>query len=160
MPANYSLSGGTYSRPRRNACGHGLGRRRHRGSSSPDGYHADVSEDQFLFPDDEQSSPVVNASNTAAGEPISAAQQPAPNWQIDMIRRALDAQQLQGMEERRATVEAILGRSVNSLRELTADEVRSLLHALAESSRGTSGSPAAASSSWDDREHDTWIDRL
>lgn len=130
------------------------------GSRLSGGYDAEVSIDQSLFPNDEPSSFSSDSGGAALDVPSADSPSAAPNWQIDMIRRALDAQELRSMADRQAAVESAVGRPVTSLRDLTADEARSLLHTLAESRQRTSASTPAASSSWDDRDHDTWIDRL
>jgi hypothetical protein len=80
-----------------------------------------------------------------------------PAWQVDSLRAAFDKTGLTGQDERKKTVEQILGRTVAALRELThaeAGQVRDALHAqmTAADDRGDSA--------WDQRDEDTWIDRL
>ncbi|MFT4010663.1 MAG: hypothetical protein QM655_11555 [Nocardioidaceae bacterium] len=60
------------------------------------------------------------------------------------------------MEERKALIETEVGRPVASLRALTHEEALRLL-----SKMGQQGPvKPRVSSSWDEREEDTWIDRL
>lgn len=57
------------------------------------------------------------------------------------------------MLERQNAVEAIVGRQIACLRELTPAEATKVLEAFSVKRDRTS-------SSWDGREEDTWIDRL
>lgn len=83
---------------------------------------------------------------------------PAPiaDWQVDLLRKALDAQGLTTMADRQQAIEAAAGRSVESLRALTHDEGLQVLSRLG--SQPTAG--RTERSAWDDREEDTWIDRI
>ena len=111
-------------------------------SSRVDPMTGDVS----LFGDDEPAAPPAQMSAPA----------PIADWQVDLLRKALDARGLMAMEDRRQAVESAAGRKVESLRSLTRDEGMQVLSRL--------GQPASAArsetSQWDDREEDTWIDRL
>ncbi len=77
-----------------------------------------------------------------------------PGWQVEQLRAAFDRRGIDSMEERRALVTRVAGREVESLRDLTSREARVIAEALVDrvADPGTS--------SWDDREDDTWIDRL
>lgn len=82
---------------------------------------------------------------------------PAPiaTWQVDLLRKTLDARGLTEMTDRQQTIEQYAGRPVASLRELTSEEAINILAKLAEQR------PAAGTGSlWDQRDEDTWIDRL
>lgn len=87
----------------------------------------------------------------AAHEP-----QPVSDWQVNLLRKALDARGLTSMAERRAAIESAAGRDVSSLRALTQEEALRILSRFGQEppKRSSSGSV------WDDREEDTWIDRL
>lgn len=89
---------------------------------------------------------------------LPAAPRPSPvaDWQVDLLRKALDAQGLTGMAERRSAVEKAVGRQVESLRQLSSEEALSALSKLG----GSSSASRPTTSAWDDREVDTWIDRL
>ena len=91
-------------------------------------------------------------------EPERPKDQPPPisDWQVDLLRKALDARGLTEMADRQKAIEAAAGRAVESLRTLTQEEALEVL------SRLGSESPTrrSATSSWDDRDEDTWIDRL
>lgn len=81
---------------------------------------------------------------------------PVADWQVDLLRKALDARGLTQMADRQQAIQAAAGRSVNSLRDLSHDEALSVLSRLGKA-------PAASESgksAWDDRGEDTWIDRL
>ena len=117
--------------------------------SSPRGFLRSlehVSDDPPLFGDDEPSEPA----------PLFRPETPIAEWQVELLRRALDARGLTDMSDRRQQIEDLAGRPVASLRELTADEAMTVLAALGRTP------PAArpSGSSWDDRDEDTWIDRL
>jgi DNA polymerase-3 subunit epsilon len=60
------------------------------------------------------------------------------------------------MAERQQAIESAAGRAVDSLRSLTSEEALRVLSALGQ--QRTPGQDAG--SAWDDREEDTWIDRL
>ena len=84
-----------------------------------------------------------------------AAPRPVADWQVDLLRKALDAQGLTGMTERRSAVEKAVGRQVESLRQLSSEEALRALSKL-----GSSSASRATTSAWDDRDEDTWIDKL
>ncbi|KQP66909.1 hypothetical protein ASF47_04170 [Nocardioides sp. Leaf285] len=81
---------------------------------------------------------------------------PIADWQIDLLRKALDARGLTTMSERQSAIEAAAGRRVESLRTLTHDEGLHVLSRLAQAP----ASGRVGKSAWDDRDEDTWIDRL
>lgn len=94
-------------------------------------------------------------------EPASEQVQAAPveariaDWLVDSLREALTARGLTTMGERQEAIEVAVGRPVDALRSLTRAEALqalSQLAALAQQTRSTSR--------WDDRDEDTWIDRL
>lgn len=104
-----------------------------------------MSDNPSLFGDEE---PTVPRTQVSAPAPI-------PDWQIGLLRKALDARGLTSMSERQRAIEAAAGRSVESLRALTHEEGLRVLSHL-----GQQGGVRAGKSAWDDREEDTWIDRL
>lgn len=99
-----------------------------------------------LFGDDEP-------ADQESTQPVPAQ---AADWQVDLLRKALDTRGLTSMEDRRVAIEAAAGRAVESLRSLTRDEAFSVLSALGRANLGTN----VRRSRWDEREEDTWIDRL
>ena len=105
-----------------------------------------VSGDLSLFGDDKPIEPVIVAS---IGAPIA-------EWQVDLLRRALDARGLTTMPERQAAIEAAAERSVESLCALTNEEALRVLSRLGQAS----APQQRPTSTWDDRDEDTWIDRL
>lgn len=102
--------------------------------------------DLSLFGDDE---PVRPAPPPAEPTPVAA-------WQIDLLRKALDARGLHSMDDRQRLIEASVGRPVSSLRALTHEEAMRALARLGESAP----QKALGASAWDERDEDTWIDRL
>jgi len=102
-----------------------------------------------LFGDDTGPEPARPASQPASADTVA-------DWQVSQLRSALDATGLTAMEDRQALVVELLGRSVSSLRDLTSAEARQLAEGFA--ARKNAGTQRG--SSWDDREEDTWIDRL
>lgn len=86
-----------------------------------------------------------------------AAEQRVAAWQIEQVRSALDTLGATKMSERQGIVEEIVGHPITALRELTYDEVRPLLEGL---HARKAASPTSSSSAWDERDEDTWIDRL
>lgn len=60
------------------------------------------------------------------------------------------------MEHRKAAIQLAAGRAVESLRALTHDEALRVLSKLGQTPAKTDTSRSA----WDEREEDTWIDRL
>lgn len=106
--------------------------------------------DDGLFADLGPSRSAPAASNSAENAGSLA------DWQITQLRESLAKSGAQSMAERQRLVEEIVGRPVPALRELTIPEARKLLESLAARRQSAAG----AGSSWDDRDGDTWIDRL
>ena len=102
--------------------------------------------DDALFPDP-QPAHVPEPPQTSEG---------LPDWQLKSMRKLLDDLGLASTADRQSVVEGLVGRSVSSLRDLTFVEANQVLDALV--ARKKSGE--VASSAWDRREGDTWIDRL
>jgi hypothetical protein len=105
-----------------------------------------VSDDLSLFGDDAPSVPVKPAPTLTT----------IADWQIDLLRKALDARGLVTMADRQHAVESAAGRAVESLRALTHDEAMRVLTQLGQAP----ASDRRTTSAWDDRDEDTWIDRL
>lgn len=82
--------------------------------------------------------------------------EPIATWQVDLLRRVLDARGVTEMSERRAVIEQHASREIESLKTLTYDEGVRVLAALGEQS----SSRASSGSAWDERDGDTWIDRI
>ena len=112
-----------------------------------DTYAVLMSDDLFLFGD--EPAPSIGS---AAPAPTEA---PIADWQVDLVRKVLDAQGLRSMAERQQAIEAVVGRPVESLRALTHEEA---LHVVEE--LGKSSASPRPTSAWDERDESTWIDRL
>ncbi|MGY1621044.1 hypothetical protein ACI789_02460 [Geodermatophilus sp. SYSU D00965] len=105
-----------------------------------------MSGDLSLFGDDQPQKPAQSAS----------AEAPIADWLVDSLREALTARGLITMAERQQAIEAAAGRSVDSLRSPTRAEALRALSQLTP----TTASQTRSTSTWDDRDEDTWIDRL
>lgn len=110
------------------------------------GYDRLVSDQESLFGD------VLNDGDGVAAAP--SAPPDLSQWRIDQLRAALDKRGLASVADRKSAVEAIVGRKLTNLRDLTAAESTTVLEAL------SLGRSERATSSWDDRDADTWIDKL
>ena len=88
--------------------------------------------------------------------PVPPAVTPFADWQIDLLRKALGSRGLTTMSERQSAIEPAAHRPVESLRALTHDEGLQVLSRLGQAP--TSG--RVGKSAWDDRDEDTWIERL
>jgi hypothetical protein len=77
--------------------------------------------------------------------------------QISEIRQAFEVAGIQGQQERKALIESVVIREVSGLRDLQALEARRILTRI-ESSQ--SSRPSSGGSAWDNRDEDTWIDKL
>jgi hypothetical protein len=77
--------------------------------------------------------------------------------QIASIRSAFDIAGIADMAERQEVIQSCVIRSISNIRELYSREVRQVLARIegwGRKSESTSGS------AWDNREEDTWIDKL
>ena len=81
---------------------------------------------------------------------------PIADWLVKDIRTALTSRGLTTMAKRQQAIEAIVERPVESLRLLTRAEALRVLSRLAPAS----AQQTRSTSSWDNRDEDTWIDRL
>ena len=105
-----------------------------------------MSDDLSLFGDDEPAVPPMPESTPA----------PIADWQVNLLRKALDARGLTAMADRQQEVARAAERSVPTLRDLTHDEAIRVLNSLGASGR-RSDRPVSL---WESRDEDTWIDRL
>ena len=77
--------------------------------------------------------------------------------QVEALRSAFASAGIDSMDERKAIIESCTIREVANIRELYAKDVRPVLRRI-EERRNYKG--PATGSAWDNREDDTWIDRL
>lgn len=77
--------------------------------------------------------------------------------QVAQLRAAFDAAGISKMGARQEIIESCTIRPVANIRELFARDFRPILKRIEERSRSTG---PAAGSAWDNREEDTWIDKL
>jgi len=77
--------------------------------------------------------------------------------QVQQLRDAFAAAGIDSMDERRAVIESCTVRPVSTIRDLLAKDVRLVLRRIEE--RSLPSKPTSGSA-WDNREEDTWIDKL
>lgn len=91
------------------------------------------------------------------GTTTAQAPLPARSEQVAEIRAAFERAGITGQDQRKEIVDSVTFRSVASLRDLQAVEARRILKVL----KGMQTSkPDRKGSAWDNREEDTWIDKL
>jgi hypothetical protein len=89
------------------------------------------------------------------GQPVPT-EVPIADWLVGDIRTALTARGLTTMAERQQAIEGIVERPVQSLRSLTRAEALRVLSSLTL----TTAPQTSPTSAWNERDEDTWIDRL
>jgi DNA polymerase-3 subunit epsilon len=77
--------------------------------------------------------------------------------QVQKLRDAFTAAGITSMDDRKAIIESCTVREVATIRDLYAKDVRPILRRIEE--RKNYQGPSMGSA-WDNREEDTWIDRL
>lgn len=88
----------------------------------------------------------------------SAFEEPAiTDQQILSIRRAFEEAGISSMEERQQLIESCVVRPVARLRDLQARDVRRVLKRISDQQHRTAPKTGSA---WDNRDEDTWIDKL
>lgn len=95
--------------------------------------------------------------NEPALSPNVLAPVPIKPEQIQAIRDAFENAGVVSQNDRKALIESVVVREVASLRELKAVDVRRILQRIEGLS---SPKPTDIGSAWDNREEDTWIDKL
>ncbi|WP_045730244.1 hypothetical protein [Pseudarthrobacter chlorophenolicus] len=98
----------------------------------------------FDLPEAAHTTPVIEDT------PISPAQ-------IASIRTAFDRAGIASMTERQQVIQSCVIRKISNIREVYSREVRQVLARIEGWGRTTN---AATGSAWDNREEDTWIDKL
>lgn len=82
---------------------------------------------------------------------------PIKEHQVQQIREGLDTAGIIGQEVRQSTIQGYIARQIPSLRDLHAHEAHAIIQRLKQLKNAT---PAKIGSAWDQREEDTWIDKL
>lgn len=93
--------------------------------------------------------------NSAAETPT--VEPPISESQVQRLREAFASAGIHSMEERQSLIESCIIRSVESIRQLRARDVRPILKRIEERAKGPRQTTGSA---WDDREEETWIDKL
>lgn len=89
--------------------------------------------------------------------PMQQAPLPIRPEQVAEIRAAFEAAGISGQAERKALIESVVFRDVASLRELHSIETRRIVTRIKSSQASVQPQTGSA---WDNREEDTWIDKL
>lgn len=79
------------------------------------------------------------------------------NQQVASIRSAFEEAGITSMEERQQLIESCVVRPVSGIRELQARDVRRILKRIGDQQQRKG---PQAGSAWDNRDEDTWIDKL
>ncbi|MEO3932307.1 hypothetical protein WMO79_05775 [Micrococcaceae bacterium Sec7.4] len=82
---------------------------------------------------------------------------PIRDVQVQQIRDAFAAAGIDSMDDRRAIIESCTVRNATSIRDLLAKDVRPILRRIEEQSLPQKANTGSA---WDNREEETWIDKL
>lgn len=83
---------------------------------------------------------------------------PITDAQVAEIRAAFNDAGINEQDERKSVIEACMVRPVTSLRDLYATDAQRLLNLLRQ--RKENRPKVMGGSAWDNREEETWIDRL
>lgn len=78
--------------------------------------------------------------------------------QVQSIREAFQFAGITSMEERQELIESCTARPVSSIRELEGRDFRRVLKRIRERQQGPKA--GGTGSAWDNRDEDTWIDKL
>ncbi|MDJ0318380.1 hypothetical protein [Arthrobacter antibioticus] len=89
--------------------------------------------------------------------PVHQRDIPVKDHQVQQIREGLDAAEVMDQDERQRTIQSYVARQVSSLRDLHAHEAHAIIQRLKQ--LRTAG-PTKTGSVWDQRDEDTWIDKL
>lgn len=88
------------------------------------------------------------------------AYEPITSVEVEKIRSAFSDAKIRGQDERKNIIEESVGREVKSLKHLLGHEVPRVIYALNDLILASRGPKVNDRSAWDDREEDTWIDKL
>ena len=95
-------------------------------------------------------------------EPLATQAAPIRDDQVAQIREAFASTGIDDMAARRDLIESCVQRPTESIRDLRTTDVRFILERLRTlaAARRSAGSSGTSGSMWDQRDGDTWIDRL
>lgn len=85
---------------------------------------------------------------------------PATADQISQIRQAFESAGVSSQSERKTLIQSVVNRDVPSLRDLYDHEVTGVIYRINDLIHATQKLGQQRRSAWDDREEDTWIDKL
>lgn len=95
--------------------------------------------------------------SNAPGPVAEATDSPISPRQVEQLRAAFDGAAIISMDERQKIIAESTGRRVENIRQLFSREVITILSHIDRTGRLIE---KPQSSAWDDREEDTWIDKL
>jgi hypothetical protein len=96
----------------------------------------------------------------SASEPTPLQSPAIKDKQVQEIRRRFESTGLVSQDDRKRTIESLLSREVAGLSDLSSFEGSRLIAYLAGIDPNRTKPSTSRSSTWDDREEDTWIDKL
>lgn len=91
------------------------------------------------------------------GTPTPLSPLPIRSDQVADIRNSFERAGITSQDQRKTIIESVVFRSVASLRDLQAVEAHRILKVISDMQNSRSDSQGSA---WDNREEDTWIDKL
>lgn len=94
---------------------------------------------------------------SATPEAAASLDSPISPRQVAQLRAAFEATAITSMDERQKIIQQSTGRQVENIRQLFSREVMAILSRIDKTGRQVETTQRSA---WDDREEDTWIDRL
>lgn len=93
----------------------------------------------------------------AASGTATSLDSPINPRQVEQLRAAFEGAAITSMDERQKIIGESTGRQVENIRQLFSREVMAILSHIDRTGRRVE---KTRSSAWDDREEDTWIDKL
>ena len=94
---------------------------------------------------------------TTTPEAAANLDSPISPRQVEQVRAAFEGASITSMDERQRIIQESTGRPVENIRQLLSREVMSILSQIDRTGQRVA---KTQSSAWDDREEDTWIDKL
>lgn len=93
----------------------------------------------------------------ATPEAAASLDSPISPRQVEQLRAAFEGAAITSMDERQRIIADGTGRQVENIRQLFSREVMAILSHIDRTGRRVENTQSSA---WDDREEDTWIDKL
>ncbi|MCV9993423.1 hypothetical protein OIU93_03820 [Paeniglutamicibacter sp. ZC-3] len=100
---------------------------------------------------------LFDAPDTPTSAPQRIEEMVISEQQVELLRQAFAQAKIDDMAERQTIIQSCTTRPIANIRQLYAREVGAVLRRIASVS---SADVATTGSAWDNREEDTWIDKL